>query len=139
MPKMAQRECEYCTAVFFIRATEIARNRGKFCSTACRNRMYAPLQKHADMQGEQNPNWKGGISHNKYHYKKLQMQRYPERVKARTMVSRAIRSGKLVRGDCSKCGLPQAQAHHHRGYSDAFDFIWLCAACHRLEHQSERG
>jgi transcriptional regulator len=33
--------------------------------------------------GKCNPNWKGGISSNNYHYKKLQIERYPDRTISR--------------------------------------------------------
>ncbi|HRQ55036.1 MAG TPA: hypothetical protein PL018_12315 [Ignavibacteriaceae bacterium] len=31
----------------------------------------------AKQSGENNPNWKGGISKDNYHYKKIQVERYP--------------------------------------------------------------
>lgn len=54
--------------------------------------------KKRNLVGNKNPNWKGGISENNYHYKKLQVERYPERVNARKLVHNAIKDGKLVRG-----------------------------------------
>lgn len=87
-----------------------------------------------DRYGENNPNWKGGISKDNYHYKKLQMVRYPERVEARDLVNRAVREGKLKRANCSVCDAANAHAHHE-DYSKPFEIIWLCRRCHRKLHE----
>jgi len=88
--------------------------------------------------GENNPNWKGGISKNHYHYKKLQVERYPERVKARKLVGRAIESGKLVRKPCLICGKKEVQGHHE-DYSKPLDIIWICKKHHDMYHRGEIG
>lgn len=66
--------------------------------------------------------------------------RYPERDAARSLLSQAIKTGKLLRpAACQWCGSsppPNARGasaihgHHHRGYSDPLDVIWLCNTCH---------
>ena len=63
---------------------------------------------------------------------KRQRDRNPEKSKARAAVSRAVRSGTLVRQPCA-CGNPKSQAHHH-DYSKPLDVEWLCFKCHRAEH-----
>lgn len=84
--------------------------------------------------GEHNPNWKGGISYNNsYHYKKIQAKRYPERIKAREKVHNAIKSGKLIRLPCEKCGETQSHAHHE-DYSKPLDVKWFCRKHHREVH-----
>jgi len=85
------------------------------------------------MFGKDNPNWKGGISKDNYHYKKLQKERYPEKVKARQIVHNAIQSGKLVRKPCEVCGDDNTQAHHE-DYNKPLDVIWLCPKHHRKKH-----
>ena len=67
-----------------------------------------------------------------------------QKKKARDAVTRAIMSGRLTPGPCSKCDRsPEVvknrqiiHAHHPRGYSDdhLLDIEWLCSLCHRQEH-----
>jgi hypothetical protein len=45
-------------------------------------------------------------------------------------VTRAIRSGKLVRQPCADCGALVVEAHHN-DYTRKLDVEWLCFACHR--------
>lgn len=93
------------------------------------------LHKKHTYRGEDNPNWKGGISSNNYHYKKIQIARYPERVKARNAVSRALKSGRLIKKPCVKCGDNKSFAHH-TDYSKPLDVVWLCRTHHRAEHNN---
>lgn len=84
------------------------------------------------MKGENNPNCKGGISKNHYHYKKLQMKKYPERVKARLILFKAVESGKISRPEfCEQCKKKRKLGGHHKDYSKPFDVEWLCSECHR--------
>lgn len=118
--------CQQCGFVYLGERDRVRSGRSKFCSRDCRSAAYS---------GDKNPSWKGGISKNHYHYKKLQMERYPERIKARRKLHDAVRSGKIIRGICSACGDPNQKAHaHHEDYSKPLDVIWLCRTCHRKEH-----
>lgn len=69
-----------------------------------------------------------------YHYKKIQKERYPERVKARVKVETAIRSGKLTRGVCEVCGDPKVQGHHEY-YNKPLEVKWLCRKHHQELHK----
>jgi len=91
----------------------------------------------ANQTGENNPNWRGGISKNNYHYKKLQMERYPERIKARELVRKAIRKGTIVRGNCNVCGIDEKIEAHHPDYSFPLTVEWLCQKHHRELHNIE--
>jgi len=82
--------------------------------------------------GENNFNWKGGISRDNYHYKKIQRQRYPERINARNAVYHALRSGKIKKKPCF-CGKTSVQAHH-LNYDCPLEVIWLCPIHHRVLH-----
>ena len=86
--------------------------------------------------GENNPNWKGGISKDNYRYKKIQKQRYPERILAREKVHREIRSGRMKRLPCQKCGKKQSFAHH-TDYSKPLDVEWYCRKHHREQHDNK--
>lgn len=56
-----------------------------------------------------------------------------KKTKAQTAVSDAIRSGKIKRQPCEKCGDPKSEAHHD-DYEKPFDVRWLCFKHHRIEH-----
>jgi hypothetical protein len=58
-------------------------------------------------------------------------ERNPERYKARTAVSNALRDGRLIKEPCFYCnGTERVQAHHH-DYSKPLDVKWVCFKCHR--------
>ena len=88
-----------------------------------------------DFVSEHNANWKCGVSKNHYHYKKLQVERYPEKINARKKVSRAVKTGKLIKQSCEKCGELKTQAHHD-DYTKPLDIRWLCRKCHKMEHDN---
>jgi len=58
-------------------------------------------------------------------------EKYPEKYRARTAVSNAIRDGKLLREPCSGCGKTGRIHAHHDDYSKPLDVVWLCEMCHR--------
>lgn len=88
--------------------------------------------------GDKNPGWKGGISKNHYHYKKLQIKRYPERVKARQTVRSAVRSGKLIKQPCEVCGTTENIQSHHEDYSKPLEVKWLCRKHHKDAEKTVR-
>lgn len=66
---------------------------------------------------------------------------HPERDKANTAVSNAIRLGKLIPQPCFICGESKVQGHHP-DYSAPLDVVWLCkkhhVETHKLAAQLER-
>lgn len=54
------------------------------------------------------------------------------KTKARQEVHLAIKSGKLIKKECS-CGKKRVEAHHEY-YSKPLDIIWLCRSCHIKKH-----
>jgi hypothetical protein len=58
--------------------------------------------------------------------------------KAREIFKYAIKSGKMERGKCMKCGKPNAQGHHF-DYSKPLEVIWLCKKHHLEEHNRLRA
>ena len=94
--------------------------------TAC---FYCGIEKRSGRNGG---NWKGGISENYYHYKKLQIERYPEKDRARRAVKHAVKSGKLVKTPCELCGNEKVVAHHD-DYSKPLEVRWVCRHCHRYK------
>jgi len=91
-----------------------------------------------NMQGPNNPNWKGGISRDYYRYKKIQIERYPERVRARRLAYQAFKAGKIPKQPCEVCGDPNSQMHHD-DYSKPYEVRWLCPKHHKRWHENQRG
>lgn len=71
----------------------------------------------------------------------------PER--ARAILGYAVQAGKIERPDtCSKCGkVPPPmrdgratiQGHHHNGYENPYDVVWLCVKCHNQEDDAGKA
>jgi hypothetical protein len=59
--------------------------------------------------------------------------RHPDKRKGRNKFSNALRDGKIFRGPCAVCGLPNAEAHHS-DYSKPLDVTWLCKLHHEELH-----
>lgn len=59
----------------------------------------------------------------------------PEKVKARHIVSRALKSGVLSKPLCCQhCGKEKCLNAHHADYTKPLDVIWVCIRCHRAIH-----
>ena len=129
------RSCEFCKKEFDVCHRVVKRGWGRFCGRSCASKHKAMTISKKDMSGDKNPMWKGGISKNNYHYKKLQKQRYPERIRAREKLSYAVKSGKIQRGVCA-CGDPNTHAHHE-DYSKPLEVIWLCRKHHMEIHRGK--
>lgn len=61
-------------------------------------------------------------------------ERAPEKMRARSLMSAAIKRGQLVRQPCEKCGEPKVHGHH-TDYSKPLDVMWLCRKHHYEEHR----
>lgn len=66
-------------------------------------------------------------------------EKYPEKKHASTLVSRAVRSGKIQKpSSCSACGKTDCRIEgHHHDYNKPLDVAWLCKKCHYAEHHKE--
>lgn len=121
--------CANCGKEFIARRRELEKGRAKCCCRSCRNSYWN--------KGKNNPNWKGGISKDYYHYKKIQVQRYPDRIRARNVISSRINRGSLIKGTCVVCGSTDTVAHHI-DYTKPLDIVWLCKKHHREIHNEMR-
>jgi len=55
--------------------------------------------------------------------------------KARTLVSKAIKEGVLIRpAVCPRCEVERFVEGHHEDYNKPLDVMWLCRSCHRRHH-----
>lgn len=124
------RICETCATPFWARRDKIKAGDGRFCSRSCM--LKAPRTR--DMSGENNPRWLGGVTADNYRYKKTQVERYPDRNRARQAVRDAVQSGRLMRGPCADCKKSGSTFAHHEDYSKPLDVVWLCRSCHRARH-----
>lgn len=67
----------------------------------------------------------------------IQREKFPERMKARTAVSNAVRDGRLEKRPCAFCGETEGLEAHHHDYAKPLDVTWLCRPCHRRFHALE--
>lgn len=72
----------------------------------------------------------------KYRKNGYKKNRNKEQCKAHDKIRHAIMIGQLEKPDtCSNCGsIESIQAHHHNGYENALDVIWVCHKCHMALH-----
>ena len=61
----------------------------------------------------------------------------PEKLRAKIAVDNAIRSGRLEKTPCQKCGETRVHGHHD-DYSKPLKVRWLCAKCHARFHMSQK-
>jgi len=87
-----------------------------------------------DQNGENNNNWKGGVSENGYErYRKPYKKNNPEKIKAHRKVRQAIERGEMERQPCEVCGDEPTDAHHE-DYSKPLEVRWLCRKHHMEVH-----
>ena len=66
-------------------------------------------------------------------------ERYPLKKAAHTMVSNAIRDGRLEKKyECSVCESTEKIEGHHDDYTKPFDIRWLCEKCHKEWHRNNK-
>lgn len=59
-------------------------------------------------------------------------------------VRAAVQRGILIKPDhCQRCGVRKQKrnlaGHHHNGYGNPLDVVWLCQRCHTKSHFKEFG
>lgn len=128
--KLVRRECLICGSEFFVKAHQIKRGRGKYCSFSCN--AVASARKR-DSAGEKNSNWKGGNSPRSASNRRY-VARHPEKHAAHLAVKTAIRNGVLIRMNCEICNAEKSEAHHD-DYSKQLEVRWLCRKHHLEAHK----
>lgn len=63
-----------------------------------------------------------------------QAHRHPFHKQARSLVSSAIKCGRMVRKPCEVCGSKKSEAHHE-DYSKPLEVNWLCRTHHMERHR----
>lgn len=136
--------CPICNKEFTGDKWYIENGIRKYCSLSCGGKANGKIgakAKHAkyDMTGDNNPNWKGGISGgNKDFYNHLSHLKYPEKYAARKKLMHAVERGKIIKQPCTICGNQKSEAHHP-DYSKPLDVVWLCRKHHVEEHNRLKG
>jgi hypothetical protein len=77
---------------------------------------------------------RGNRQSNKYRQEYL--RKYPNKYKAHTLVSNAIRDKKLFKKPCETCGSNESIHAHHDDYLEPLNIRWLCAAHHSQWHKA---
>lgn len=134
------RICEQCGEKFVALLKRVTAGRGRFCGRSCHSRCVM-RRRHAlaSQRGDGNPNWKGGISQINTRYTNRFRQANPHKVRAHTIVARALSSGCLVRpAACSQCNVPCKPHGHHDDYSQPLSVRWLCRTCHLAHHNAQK-
>lgn len=81
------------------------------------------------------PDVKSKLLNYQRHYRTANKEKYI----AHWKVSKAIKTGKLLKRPCQCCQSEENLHAHHTDYSSPLDVTWLCAKCHKLEHIKIQG
>lgn len=116
-----RRECQWCGNMFDALLKEVNRGKGVFCSISCANAKRSANRK---TEGARKA-WIESVKNTPH---------YIAQRKAHHAVQHAIKSGKLIRKPCEKCGSTEMIHAHHEDYAKPLDVQWLCVAHHRKHH-----
>ena len=75
-----------------------------------------------------------------YESAKLHKKRYPEKVRARDILRKAVYEGRILKPNtCEICMKKSVKIEgHHEDYSLPYNVKWLCVKCHRNLHKELR-
>jgi len=72
-------------------------------------------------------------------YLKEYRKRFPKKYKAHSLVSNAVRDGRLEKPNvCEACNQITRVEAHHDDYDKPLEVRWLCSGCHKIWH-AENG
>ena len=58
----------------------------------------------------------------------------PDKYHAHSILNSAIKSGRIKKEPCEKCGSTKFVHGHHYDYAKPLEVMWLCCPCHHIEH-----
>ena len=137
------KECYVCNQVKvlddFYKHPNMADGRVNICKECHKHRSHLRL---ADPETRKRDNENKRKWHKKNNgiFRKKRKQKFkinfPEKYKAQTAVSNAVRDGRLGKASCCQfCDSTENICGHHEDYSKPLEVVWLCARCHNLLHQ----
>ena len=62
----------------------------------------------------------------------------PRKYAAHSLLYSAIKSRRIFRKPCEKCGSEKSHAHHEN-YDQPLEVVWLCAVCHSKRHKEMKA
>lgn len=119
----------------------------KRCSACSEIKAHAEFSKNSTSTDKKNSRCKFCSSYfnrlrpqKKYHQVGRIFTYKPDKVKfaARNALRYAIKSGKIAKYPCEKCGEIKSQGHH-TDYSKPLDVVWLCSKHHHEIHRKYRN
>ena len=119
-------KCKECTKQD---ARQVRENRLEYYKKYDRERYYKDGYRYKDDNVPEQSNEQKRI------YLKRYRKAYPEKDKAHSILSNAVRCGKIVKPQiCSVCGRELKIEGHHGDYSKPLEVIWVCKKCHCKIH-----
>jgi hypothetical protein len=105
----------------------------------CENDARKPYRRSAEARAKERAYRDANKERLRERYKKYNKTRYRDPTKTRThsMVVRALKDGRLIKGVCEVCGSVDVQAHHD-DYSKPLTVRWLCILHHAQRHAEDR-
>lgn len=71
---------------------------------------------------------------NGYHNEKSWEKRNWDKILVENKLNYYVRTGKIKREPCQKCGEEKTHGHHP-DYSEPLKVVWLCPLCHKKVHK----
>jgi hypothetical protein len=107
--------CDVCQIPIYRRPNLLIKNKGKHCSTSCRNKIYRYQVIPPIMYGEKNPAWKGGITYKrrKGNYNGVRYVRCPKEYQIMARKDGYITEHRLVMAQHMKRILTRTEVVHH--------------------------
>ena len=114
-------KCDMCSTQMYRRPSQIARQAGKFCSRACRNKAHPLkgrkrlLKEYLHLFGSRNPSWKGGATYRHRHgnYVQVKYVRCPPKLKEMARADGYVMEHRLVMALRVGRSLTRTECVHH--------------------------
>ena len=125
--------CEWCGSLISPRLYQGGTAK-KYCDKKCRKA--AQAKRYHDRYPEKGlarqSRWLKTAAGKRADARKRAKADYPLKARARELVRKAVRSGRLQRSQtCEQCGgKGRIEGHHWAGYDCPLDVKWLCPRCH---------
>lgn len=115
MNRKPNTTCDICQKPIYRRPSTLKINKGKHCSTGCRNKVYRFQGTPPIMYGDKNPAWKGGVTifKKKGNYKNIQYKKAPEHLKEMARKDGYIMEHRIIMAEMVGRLLSREEVVHH--------------------------